>query len=250
MNSPSSHQDLPKSSPEEDPVPPYTQSAADISSQVDPHLPEGWIRQWHAIQQSYFYINTRTNPPFTTWLHPLDEIQHQQIHTISSSSDSTQSWPYLPSTSEPSSEFDWPRVPSCKDAEHLQCQVAAYQADVSSATPPSSKGGSHRNVGVLGQREFHPEPAVSPTTGGGTSQSNLPLRARLMMNTPISLHFFRREPKWVRRVEKLVDRLQKKEDKLGRRMDKLAGKCERRLLQAQHTKARNNHLLPGPSRMQ
>ncbi|KAG9040685.1 hypothetical protein FS837_000310 [Tulasnella sp. UAMH 9824] len=248
MISSGSPQDKPKTFVGEDPAPPYTLSTAYIPTQVDPQLPEGWIRQWHEVHQCYFYIDTQVDPPFTTWHHPLDNTHHRQIHAVSSGSNPAQS---SPSTSGFSADLDYPDIPGkLKGVEDLQRQVAAYDTGSKSATQISSWGQDHRDVGVLGQREFHPEPTVPLSTNDRTRRSKLPLRTRLMMNTPLSLPFFRREPKWVRRIEKLADRLQRKEDKLNRRMEKWAGKGERRLLQAQHTLARHDHSIPGPSRAQ
>ncbi|KAG8949655.1 hypothetical protein FRC04_008401 [Tulasnella sp. 424] len=249
MNPSSSRTNIPGSFPEEDPSPPYSLSAIDIPNQVDRPLPTGWIRQWDTTHQSYFYVDTRINPPHTTWHHPLDDTRHHQTQNISVLAKGDQSWPYLSSEAEPgvkldSDDFDGPRK---KSAEDPQRQVPMNHASPNPAVRLSSNGQNRDIVEALDPREFYPRPTL-PATTHGTRRSKLPLRTRLLGHAPISLPFVRREPKWVRRVDKIFDRLQKKEDKLDRRLEKWSGKCERRLLQAEHAVARRGYSIPGPSR--
>ncbi|WFD42109.1 hypothetical protein MPSI1_000747 [Malassezia psittaci] len=36
-------------------------------------LPDGWVKQFDTNYNQYFYVDTRSNPPRSTWVHPDDE---------------------------------------------------------------------------------------------------------------------------------------------------------------------------------
>lgn len=36
-------------------------------------LPEGWVRQWDSKEQHQFFVDTKTDPPRSIWVHPIDD---------------------------------------------------------------------------------------------------------------------------------------------------------------------------------
>lgn len=44
-------------------------------SMEDEHrpLPDGWVRQWDDKEQHQFFVDTKANPPRSTWVHPYDD---------------------------------------------------------------------------------------------------------------------------------------------------------------------------------
>merc|ERR1712096_412765 len=36
-------------------------------------LPDGWVKQFDNNYKQHFYVDTRANPPRSTWIHPIDE---------------------------------------------------------------------------------------------------------------------------------------------------------------------------------
>lgn len=49
--------------------------AASRRSMEDEHrpLPEGWVRQWDDREQHQFFVDTKADPPRSTWVHPHDD---------------------------------------------------------------------------------------------------------------------------------------------------------------------------------
>ena len=39
-------------------------------------LPEGWIRQFDTKENHQFFVNTKTNPPRSIWVHPYDDDEY------------------------------------------------------------------------------------------------------------------------------------------------------------------------------
>ncbi|KAG8949652.1 hypothetical protein FRC04_008398 [Tulasnella sp. 424] len=165
-------------------------------------------------------VDTRINPPHTTWHHPLDDTRYHQTQSISVLAKGTSSSPYLSSDSEQGAELDSDDIdaPRKKSAGDLRRRVTMYHESPNSATHLSSSGQNRDIVEALDPREFHPRPTLPATT------HEAPVADPSSHALPDSLPFVRREPEWARRVDKIFDRLQKKEDKLDRRAEKWTGK--------------------------
>ncbi|KIO32658.1 hypothetical protein M407DRAFT_241345 [Tulasnella calospora MUT 4182] len=84
-------------------APPYSGPASGSTprpEQDNRPLPEGWTRQWDANYKQYFFVDTKANPPRSSWVHPLDEVQPHKTHGPPADSDSESS--ASSSTSSPS----------------------------------------------------------------------------------------------------------------------------------------------------
>lgn len=44
-------------------------------------LPDGWVRQWDDREQHQFFVDTRADPPRSTWVHPYDDETYLQTLT-------------------------------------------------------------------------------------------------------------------------------------------------------------------------
>jgi len=42
-------------------------------AQGDRELPEGWVREFDPNAKHYYYVDTRTSPPKSIWVHPYDD---------------------------------------------------------------------------------------------------------------------------------------------------------------------------------
>ncbi|KAF4550954.1 Hypothetical protein D9617_15g043080 [Elsinoe fawcettii] len=81
-------------------------------------LPRGWVRQWDTKEHHQYFVDTKTNPPRSIWIHPLDDpeivqslpseererLQDEEEKLRRSPSPSQQSFPDLPQRHSGSSE--------------------------------------------------------------------------------------------------------------------------------------------------
>ncbi|KAG8927531.1 hypothetical protein FRC00_002061 [Tulasnella sp. 408] len=78
-------------------------------------LPEGWTRQWDPNYKRYFFIDTKANPPRSTWDYPLNDVQTFKTHGLPADSDSESA---RSSSSSSSSRSDKKRAKRAEKRAH------------------------------------------------------------------------------------------------------------------------------------
>ncbi|CAO1628487.1 unnamed protein product [Parajaminaea phylloscopi] len=53
----------------------------------DRTLPSGWVKQWDAAHQHFFWVDTQSSPPRSIWTHPLDDPLFRKAHPQYGSND-------------------------------------------------------------------------------------------------------------------------------------------------------------------
>ncbi|KAF8317335.1 hypothetical protein DL93DRAFT_2095716 [Clavulina sp. PMI_390] len=139
--------------------PPYTLD--------DRPLPEGWIREYDAKFNHFYYVNTRTQPPFVTWEHPLDHFRDDE--KSNSSEKPYHQRAHSPSPSPPSPTM----VAAYPSSSSTPTTYPTSNPAASNVVVASSSGGRNQGQGsggIMGQiKNF-----MSDGLGDGDSSSSTP----------------------------------------------------------------------------
>ncbi|KAG8899393.1 hypothetical protein FRC00_001486 [Tulasnella sp. 408] len=87
-------------------------------------LPEGWTRQWDPNYKRYFFIDTKANPPRSTWDYPVNDVQPFKTHGLPADSDSESAR----SSSSASSKSDKKRAKRAEKRAHKHEKKAEKHA--------------------------------------------------------------------------------------------------------------------------